>query len=316
MFGVKCQVIKCHVTHRHLTPDTLSHGLVAQRLAQGTHNSLVAGSNPAGPTSMNKYISIAKHSLFMFFIIGCIGIQTPLPEISATKPDIDFSNIIVSLTFDDGNADNYLISSVLQEKGLHATFYVSSGLTGKEGFMTVEQLRKLYEDGNEIGGHTLDHASLLNIEMAKLRDEVCRDRKNLLGMGFDTVSFAYPFGEYDSKVIQVVKDCGYNTARTVADGPQELPIENYYTLNAMPYIVQDTTFQKMTRYLKDVQREGGGWAIFTFHHVCDGCNKFSVSYDTFVHFLDWLSYQREMNGLRVLTVREVVGGDVKPVIYP
>ncbi len=31
-----------------------SHGPVAQRLEQGTHNPLVAGSNPAGPTISSR----------------------------------------------------------------------------------------------------------------------------------------------------------------------------------------------------------------------------------------------------------------------
>lgn len=264
----------------------------------------------------HKFISISLIALFGTLAFGCAGVPTSNPETLPTQANVDFSNIIVSLTFDDGDADNYLVRSVLEKDGFHATFYISSGLTGTEGFMTLEQLRGLYEDGNDIGGHTLDHVNLLDVRGAELKYEVCQDRMNLLGMGFDAVSFAYPFGQYDEEVIRVVEECGYNNARIVSGGPEKFPVEDRYTLNTMPYIVQNTGFQKMTRYLKDIQQEGGGWAIYVFHHVCDGCNKFAISYDTFVQFVDWLSYQQEMNGLRVQTVHEVIGGDVKPGVNP
>ena len=47
----KCSGIMCQATiHWNMTPEHLIHGPVAQWLEQATHNRLIVGSNPTGPT--------------------------------------------------------------------------------------------------------------------------------------------------------------------------------------------------------------------------------------------------------------------------
>ena len=113
----------------------------------------------------------------------------------------------------------------------------------------------------------------------------------------------------------MVKDCGYNNARVVIDGPDTIPPSDLFELQAMPYVVTDTRLPKMMRYVTGVERNGGGWVIFVFHHVCDGCDKFSVSPQIFTEFANWLGEQ-QANGLVVKTVGEVVGGLVQPGVNP
>ncbi len=226
---------------------------------------------------------------------------TSAPKNSA--PAITFKNTVVSLTFDDGDADNYAVRSVLAENNLRATFYVVSGFTGTNGYMTEDQLRDLYNDGNEIGGHTLSHTNVPDLNGADLEREICQDRTNLLAHGFEVTSFAYPYGHYDEKSKQMVMDCGYKNARGVSGGPDMIPPVDMYVLNAMPYIVKDTRFPKMTRYVTEVENDGGGWVIFVFHHVCDGCNEYAIKYDVFNQFAKWLGEQ-QANGLIVKTMSE------------
>jgi len=222
----------------------------------------------------------------------------------------------VSLTFDDGDADNYSVRSILAENNLHATFYIVSGFTDSNGYMTSDQLRDLYSDGNEIGGHTSNHTKLSEVRGADLKREVCQDRLNLLAYGFEVTSFAYPYGYFDEEAKQAVRDCGYNSARIVTDGPDRVPPEDAYALQAMPYIVKDTDFPKMFRYVTFVENEGGGWAIFIFHHVCNGCDEYAVDLDTFTNFANWLGYQQKANGLVIKTIDDVVGGELKPGVVP
>ena len=176
--------------------------------------------------------------LFSWVISAC----TPLMRAGATatpspgKPQ----DTLVSLTFDDGNADNYAVASVLKQYGFHATFYIPSGLVGSQGFMRWDQLLTLQNDGNEIGGHTLDHIKLAGLDAGTLRHEICDDRTNLMEHGFNPVSFAYPFGNYDGQVRQIVKDCGYSDARTIRGGPEKISPSDPYALLAFPYIVADT----------------------------------------------------------------------------
>ncbi|MDD2922252.1 MAG: polysaccharide deacetylase family protein [Anaerolineales bacterium] len=254
------------------------------------------------------------HLLFTFVItillIGCSAAPA-----AQTKEPRSFKNTVVSLTFDDGDADNYQVRDILAENNLRATFYVISGFTGTAGYMTADQLRGLHQDGNEIGGHTLSHTKLSAVRGADLKREICQDRLNLLAYNFDVTSFAYPYGYYDEKSKQTAIECGYNNARIVSSGPAVIPPVDAYALPAMPYIVSDTRFAKMTRYVTQVEDAGGGWSIFVFHHVCDGCDQFSVSLETFSKFAQWLGEQQK-TGLVVKTVGEAVGGEVKPGVAP
>jgi peptidoglycan/xylan/chitin deacetylase (PgdA/CDA1 family) len=199
------------------------------------------------------------------------------------------------------------VRSDLAENDLHATFYIVSGFTNSNGYMTDDQLRDLYNDGNEIGGHTLDHINLTSVRGADLKREVCQDRSNLLAYGFEVTSFAYPFGHHDEEAKQVVKDCGYGNARGVSGGPEMIQPADIYGLRAMPYIVSDTRLPKMVRYVTEVEKDGGGWVIFVFHHVCDDCDQYAIKPEIFSEFAQWLGEGRS-NGLVIKTVGEVMGG--------
>jgi peptidoglycan/xylan/chitin deacetylase (PgdA/CDA1 family) len=211
-------------------------------------------------------------------LLGC-GRAPVTPSNAVSTEPAKNDRIVVSLTFDDGDADNYAVRSVLAQYGLHATFFIPSGLIGTEGHMTEQQLRGLHEDGNEIGGHTLSHQKLTGIHGEELRRQICQDRSNLEALGFDVISFAYPFGGYEAGTKQVVQECGYRGARIILGGPDSIPASDPYALKAMPYIVTDTHLGKMERYVRD-----GGWVIIIFHHVCSGCDRFSVDLETFTAF--------------------------------
>lgn len=244
--------------------------------------------------------------LLLTVLSGC-ATATVTPEPARDNERPSFKNTVVSLTFDDGDADNYSVRPVLAENALHATFYVVSGFTNSNGYMTDEQLRDLYNDGNEIGGHTFSHVKLTDVRGGELKREVCQDRANLTAYGFEVTSFAYPFGYYDEEARQAVMDCGYGNARGVSDGPESLPPLDGYGLRAMPYIVSDTRFPKMRRYVTEVADGGGGWVIFVFHHVCDGCDQYAIKLDVFAQFARWLGEQQS-NGLTVRTVGDVMSG--------
>ena len=245
--------------------------------------------------------------LFFIALSGCINVPVT-QQISETPQKVTtFKNTVVSLTFDDGAADNYAVRPVLAQNDLHATFYVVSGFTGMDGYMTEEQLRGLYEDGNEIGGHSLDHVNLSETSGDDLIKEICQDRTNLMDYGFSVTSFAYPFGHYDEEARQTVVDCGYDSARGVSGGPETIPPADKYALRAMPYIVSDTSVSKMMRYITSVEQEGGGWAIFVFHRVCDGCSQYAIGLDTFSKFAARITDQKQI-GLVIKTIDEVISG--------
>ncbi len=195
---------------------------------------------------------------------------------------------------------------MLDQYKLHATWYIPSGLVGTPGYMTWDQLQSLQAAGHEIGGHSRDHTRLDGLSAAELRRQVCDDRSALQAHGFPAASFAYPFGAYDPAAMQMVQDCGYASARTIRAGPDSLPPLDPFELRAYPYIVSDTSFSKLQRYVSGVRKEGGGWLILIFHHVCDGCDYFAVSPAVFQRFIPWLAEEQAQGRVKVRTVGGII----------
>ncbi len=250
----------------------------------------------------------------VLFLAACSSLQSAvLPSSNSGTPN--YSNTLVSLTFDDGDADNFSARAVLVENNLHATWYIVSSFIGAPGYLTAGQLHLLAADGNEIGGHSLTHPDLTTLSGRDLRVQVCQGRLDLLALGFQPVSFAYPFGHFDPQSRQAVVACGYNSARTVIDGPDTVPPADPFTIRSMPYIVKDTRLPKMQRYVTEAVAGGGGWVIFVFHHICTACDQYSIDPPVFAEFAAWLASRQEL-GLSVKTVREVIGGDVQPGVEP
>ncbi len=231
---------------------------------------------------------------------------SPRSPATSTPASVAPGNPVVTLTFDDGDADNYPVGALLQKNGLHATFYIPSGLVGQPGFMTWDQIKDLAAAGNEIGGHSLAHVKLQGLDTTNLKEEICDDRQDFVNRDFTPVSFAYPFGNYDPNVVAMVKQCGYDGARTVQGGPDTIPPADRYLVRAFPYVVSDTDMGKLQRYVSGTRKEGGGWVILIFHHVCDSCDYFAVHPDILNKFIPWLASQQAMGHLTVKTFAEVI----------
>ena len=93
---------------------------------------------------------------------------------------------IVTLGFDDGTVDQFANGfPILSAHGMHATFFVNTGpiTAGDVGHMSWSDLHALFNAGNEIAGHTVDHADLKPLSVADAEHQVCDDRNALLARG-------------------------------------------------------------------------------------------------------------------------------------
>src|SRR5215831_15284150 len=135
-----------------------------------------------------------------------------------TAPASASTPTVVTLGFDDGTVDQFDHAfPILSAHGMHATFFVNTGpiLAGDPTHMTWADLHAMLNAGNEITGHTIDHANIKPLSVADAEHQVCDDRNTLLAQGFAPESFAYPFGSFDSTSEAVARYCGYNSGRGV-----------------------------------------------------------------------------------------------------
>ena len=223
---------------------------------------------------------------------------------------------IVSITFDDGSADQYQGLAALNAHGMHATYFLNSPkISGDSDFMTWSQIADLAAAGNEIAGHTAYHADLPFIDPTEAQRQICYDRHNLLDRGYQVTDFAYPYGDYSPAVKQMVQNCGYNSARTTDVFAQSNPSGPIPPPD--PYQIEvgtdDTTLTSMQGAVNAARNNGGGWVPITFHHICNGCNINFITLQDFNTFLGWLQGQ-STNGVVVKTMQQVLGGSVQPAV--
>jgi peptidoglycan/xylan/chitin deacetylase (PgdA/CDA1 family) len=149
----------------------------------------------------------------------------------------------LTLTFDDGYASWHDgVAALLEERGLPAVFFVSSGLVGLEGdearefarnrlhrsreltFISLRELEDLARHALfEVGGHTVSHADLGRVtDPARARAEIAEDRARLQDwLGAPVRWFAYPFGappNVSATARSVVAEEGMSAAFTLTPG--------------------------------------------------------------------------------------------------
>jgi peptidoglycan/xylan/chitin deacetylase (PgdA/CDA1 family) len=93
--------------------------------------------------------------------------------------------------------------------------------------LSWDELRELMQAGWEVGSHTRSHPRLTQIDDDRLRDELegsKADCERRLGLRCDSI--AYPYSDYDDRVVQAAREAGYLFGVTVPLGPREpLPLQ-------------------------------------------------------------------------------------------
>ena len=258
--------------------------------------------------------TVQRRSRWITIVMACGLLAAPAAAAGAPTT--------VSLTFDDGQATQFQMRSLLSTHGMRATFFVNSALVGTSPFrMPWEQLALVASDGNEVTGHTLTHRDLTLMDDSEKRSEICDDRANIVARGFFPVrSFAYPLGRYDAATQAIVAECGYTSARKVGalfGGPSCGACPPAETLPPVdPLATRTVEAAGATTTLSDLQgsvtraEPAGGWVQFLFHGVCNTtepcADDEAIRYSVLADFLAWLA-PRSATGTVVRTVAEAMG---------
>ncbi len=133
----------------------------------------------------------------------------------------------LTLSYDDGVEQDEHLLEITKKHGLKGTFNINSGCFPPADVkydpgtihrrMPLERLKEVYKgSGWEIAAHAYTHAALVGLPGNVATEEVLRDRRTLEEI-FQTVirGFAYPYGAYDDKSVEILKNCGIAYARTV-----------------------------------------------------------------------------------------------------
>lgn len=131
----------------------------------------------------------------------------------------------VVVTFDDG------FQSILEnalpeliERGIPATIFFPAGYLGRppgwiereshkdrsEVVMTEEQIRDLAPEHILVGSHNMTHLNLRSLGKESIRREVVESKEKLEKVtGQKVTMISLPYGEYDERVLEVIREAGY-----------------------------------------------------------------------------------------------------------
>jgi peptidoglycan/xylan/chitin deacetylase (PgdA/CDA1 family) len=129
----------------------------------------------------------------------------------------------IVLTFDDGYDDNYVnVFPTLKDHGFVGTFFVIGSPTdyGSPGYLRWEQILEMYNNGMEIGAHSLTHRYNLGQMRPSTQDtEIKNDNKLMVDhLPNWTPIFSYPSGSYNQYTIDLLNSLGYVAAVTTNQG--------------------------------------------------------------------------------------------------
>ncbi len=147
----------------------------------------------------------------------------------------------VAITFDDAYKTVYSEAFPrLKARGWPFTVFVSSDYIDKRyaNYMSWEQMRRMEPFGASFGNHSRSHGHLIDIAegettaqwRARMKEEIGYAQRRLESELTQTVKmFAYPYGEYDLALAEIVAELGF-----VGFGQQSGPAGRYADFRFLP----------------------------------------------------------------------------------
>lgn len=135
--------------------------------------------------------------------------QKPIYEVKTDKK-------IVALTFDIswGNKTPMPVIEILKEHNIKCTFFLS-GPWVKE---YPEIVKRIKQDGHEIGSHGYKHINLSNLSKTEIKEEISKAHRNIKEVaGVEPSLIRTPNGDYSDHVIEAIHESNYEAIQWGTD---------------------------------------------------------------------------------------------------
>ena len=147
--------------------------------------------------------------------------------------DSEFSKVhktkLILLTIDDGFSSFYNNAwPFLKSKKIPFILFISTREVGKFGYMSWNQIREIQNSNiGVIGNHSHSHDYLVDFNNGKIKKDIDQSIKIFKKeIGYNPTYFSYPFGEYSSDFINIIKN-NFNFAFGQHSGVIDLSKDKY-----------------------------------------------------------------------------------------
>ena len=121
------------------------------------------------------------------------------------------------LSYDDGCVQDRQLVKLMNKYDLIGTFHLNANKLGAANYLVKDEIQKLFK-GHEVSVHTFNHPGLTKLSIEEIQYEIVEDRKELERLvTYPVRGMAYPFGNHNDTVIEVISKLGIEYARTVND---------------------------------------------------------------------------------------------------
>lgn len=212
---------------------------------------------------------------------------TGAPAVSSTVPAAK-----ITFSFDDGLTSAYTNAApILAQYGYTATENAPTGCindatatsqcainesNASGAYMTLTQLKALQSQyGWEIADHTENHPLLSTVSASQLVTELAGSKATLEADGFNPISFATPFGDYNNAVLAGIAQ-NFADHRGFADqGLNTFPYNDYLIYDEQ---VQGTVTVAQVESWIQTAVANKQWLVLTFHDVLPNASTANDEY--------------------------------------
>lgn len=199
-----------------------------------------------------------------------ITFQDYLAFSTGDKPLREFPRKPFILTFDDGYRDNYHnMLPIARKYGFKGVLFLLGDFSASGNFwdtgedaeenriMTTEQKKVFVDQGWEIGAHTLSHPDLTRLSDEDVRHELRESREQIEHeLQTRVVSFAYPFGTYDERIKNLVRQTGFEFGIATDSGGLTIEDDRFaiFRVNMFPEESLFKLFRKTSSWYRKYYR--------------------------------------------------------------
>ena len=121
----------------------------------------------------------------------------------------------IGISIDDADKSFYEVAwPIFKKNNIPVTLFVTTGTIGNnKNYLNWDQIRKLEEEGVVIGAHSHTHGHMSDLDLELVKKEIEISNKIFLKeLGKIPSLFAFPYGETNNKIINLLKEYKFKVA--------------------------------------------------------------------------------------------------------